>query len=187
MEKVTITLTGRRPVEVDDDDLKLAVRLTLLPRATRTPQPPAEAQPPQQNHLVVAVQPQFVVTDFWTYDRVGPERYRWSYPFKTMLDAGIVLAMGSDCPVERLSPIELVDRAVSREPRSLQERLTVEETLRAYTWGSAFAGFSDNQGGSIEPGKWADFTVLSDDVFALPSSQLASVRVEGTVVGGFLE
>jgi predicted amidohydrolase YtcJ len=138
-------------------------------------------------NVIASVQPQFVVTDFWTYDRVGPERYRWSYPFKTMLDAGIMLAMGSDCPVERLSPIELVDRAVNREPRSLQERLTVEETLRAYTWGSAFAGFSDNQVGSIEPGKWADFTVLSDDVFALPSSQLASVRVEGTIVGGFLE
>jgi len=138
-------------------------------------------------NVIACVQPQFVVTDFWTYERVGPERYRWSYPFKTMLDAGIMLAMGSDCPVERLSPIELLDRAVNREPRSLHERLTVEETLRAYTWGSAFAGFSENRLGSIEPGKWADFTVLSDDVFALPPLQLANVRVERTIVGGCLE
>ncbi len=137
--------------------------------------------------VVACVQPQFVVTDFWTHERVGPERYQWSYPFKTMLDAGIVIAMGSDCPVERLSPVELLDRAVNREPRSLQERLTVEETLHAYTWGSAFAGFFEDRVGSIEPGKCADFTVLLDDVFALPPSQLTNVRVEQAIVGGCLE
>lgn len=134
--------------------------------------------------VIAGVQPQFVITDFWTHERVGPERYRWSYPFKTMLDAGITLAMGSDCPVERLDPIELIARAVNREPRSLQERLSVEETLRAYSRGSAYAGFAEDALGSLEPGRFADFAVLSDDIFAVRPEEIAGVRAVATTVGG---
>jgi predicted amidohydrolase YtcJ len=135
-------------------------------------------------NVIAGVQPQFVLTDFWTHERVGPERYRWSYPFKTMLDAGITLAMGSDCPVERLDPVELIDRAVNREPRSLHERLSVEETLRAYSRGSAYAGFAEDVLGALEPGKLADFVVLSADIFAVRPKDVADIKIEATVVGG---
>ena len=117
-------------------------------------------------------------------ERIGPERYKWAYPFKTMLEAGIKLGMGSDCPVERLDPIELLHRAVNREPRSKAECLTVEQTLRGYTNGSAYIGFEEKDKGSLEPGKLADFTVLSDDPFKIDPSGLGSMRVLGTVVGG---
>lgn len=136
--------------------------------------------------VIACVQPQFVLTDFWTHERVGPDRYGWSYPFKTMLEGGVTLAMGSDCPVERLDPIELLHRAVNREPRSLGERLTVEETIRAYSWGSAFAGFAENYTGCLEPGKLADFTVLSADPFSIPPSEIETIRVEATAIGGVI-
>lgn len=134
-----------------------------------------------------SVQPQFVTTDFWTRDCVGAERYAWSYPFRTMLQAGIMLGMGSDCPVERLNPIDLIDRAVNREQYSAQERLSVEETLRAYAYGSAFLGFDEKSRGSIEVGKLADLTVLSDDVFEVSTSQIADIKVENVVLEGVMQ
>lgn len=137
-------------------------------------------------NVIACVQPQFVLTDFWTSERVGMERYRWSYPFKTMKDAGIRLAIGSDCPVERLDPVELIDRAANREPLSLAERLSVEEVLRAYSWGSGFAGFEESRVGSLETGKFADFTVFDEDPFTLPSKQVGRLAITGTVVGGLL-
>ncbi|MGB9620356.1 MAG: amidohydrolase family protein, partial [Armatimonadota bacterium] len=132
------------------------------------------------------VQPQFIITDFWTRQRVGPERYRWAYPFRSMLRAGIRLAMGSDCPVERLDAVELIDRAVNREPHSLAERLTVEETLRAYSSGSAYAGFDERLQGSLEVGKLADFTVFEQDVFETEPSDICRTVVKATCVGGLL-
>lgn len=135
-------------------------------------------------NIMAVIQPQFVITDFWTMERIGPERYKWAYPFKTMLEAGITLGMGSDCPVERLDPIELLHRAVNREPRSKAECLTVEQTLRGYTNGSAYIGFEEKDKGSLETGKLADFTVLSDDPFKIDPSGLGSMRALGTVVGG---
>jgi predicted amidohydrolase YtcJ len=134
--------------------------------------------------VIACVQPQFVITDFWTNLRVGPERYKWTYPFKSMLRAGIVLAMGSDCPVERLDPVELIDRAIDREPLSLPERVSVEEVLRGYTLGSAFAGFAEDCLGSLEVGKFADFTLFSNDPFAINPEDIGGLRVMGTMVGG---
>lgn len=132
------------------------------------------------------VQPQFVVTDFWTHERVGPERYRWCYAFRSMIEAGIRLAMGSDCPVERLDPVELIDRAVNRESRSLNERLSAEQTLRAYTLGGAWAGFTEKRSGSIEPGKLADFVALEPDPFRVDVSKMADTRVRYNVIGGLI-
>ncbi len=134
--------------------------------------------------VLACVQPQFITTDFWTRDRVGPERYRWSYPFGSMLHAGITLAMGSDSPVERVDPIELIDRAVNRELHSLPERLTVEQTLRAYSHGSAYAGFDEMSRGTLEPGKLADFAVLSQDVYRIDPERISETTVDQSVVGG---
>ncbi|MDH7600901.1 MAG: amidohydrolase [Armatimonadota bacterium] len=134
--------------------------------------------------VVAVVQPQFVITDFWTRERVGEERYRWCYPFKTMLATGVALAMGSDCPVERLDAVELIHRAVNREPFSAAECLTAEETVRAYSLGSAYAGHSERFAGSLEVGKYADFTVISQDIFAVEPEAISETQVQATVVGG---
>lgn len=138
-------------------------------------------------NVMASVQPQFVITDFWSHDRVGPERYKYTYPFKTMLGAGIRFGMGSDCPVERLDTMELLHRAVNREPRSMQECLTVDETLRAYTSGSAFIGFEEQDKGSLEVGKLADFVVLSEDPYSAKVQDLGRIRPLNTVVGGVMQ
>jgi len=136
--------------------------------------------------VVACVQPQFMITDFWTRQRVGPERYRWSYPFKSMIREGITLAMASDCPVERLDPVELMHRAVNREPMSLEERISVEEVIRCYSWGSAFAGFDETRLGSLEVGKLADFTVFETDPWDTPLEEIERIKVFGTAVGGLM-
>ncbi len=135
-------------------------------------------------NVIASIQPQFVITDFWSEKRVGPERYKYMYPFKTMLNAGAKIGIGSDCPVERLDTIETIHRAVNREPKSLSERLTVDETLRGYTYGSAYAGFEENDKGSLEVGKLADFVALSDDPYSVEPETLEQIKVLETIVGG---
>lgn len=135
-------------------------------------------------NVMASVQPQFIITDFWTRERVGPERYQFIYPFKSMLDAGIIFGMGSDCPVERLSAAELIHRAVNRDDTSQNECLTVEQAIRLYTNGSSYICFEEKDKGSLETGKLADFVVLSEDPFEVDKSCLGSIRPVNTVVGG---
>jgi predicted amidohydrolase YtcJ len=109
-----------------------------------------------------------------------------------MLDAGAALAFGSDWPVAPLSPILGIYAAVTRATLDgkhpdgwiPKERLTVEEALRAYTAGSAFAAFEEAEKGTISLGKLADLVVLSEDIFAVPPNRIKDVMVKMTVVGG---
>jgi hypothetical protein len=135
-------------------------------------------------HIVVVVQPQFIITDFWTIERVGPERYRWAYPFRTMMEAGIPMALGSDCPVERLDPFELISRAVVRDSYSAEERLSAEEVIRLYALGGAYAAFEEAERGSIAPGKLADMAVLDCDIFSIPADEIAGCKAELVLVNG---
>lgn len=137
-------------------------------------------------NIMASVQPQFVVTDFWTKERVGPERYRYTYPFRSILEAGVKMGMGSDCPVERLYPMQLIHRAVNRNGDNMQESLTIDQTLRAYTNGSAYLGFDENEKGSLEVGKLADFVVLSQDPYACKPQDLEQIKLISTVVGGMM-
>jgi len=134
--------------------------------------------------IVAAVQPQFIITDFWTAERVGPERCRWAYPFRTMMQAGVPMALGSDCPVESLDAFQLIHRAVTRDERSPQERLTVEETIQLYAVGGAHASFEEASRGTLEPGKLADMVVLDADIFGIPPSDILSCRPYLVLVSG---
>ena len=134
--------------------------------------------------IFAAVQPQFVLTDFWTINRVGPERYRWAYPFKTMIEKGIPMSLGSDCPVERLDAFELIHRAVNRDEYSPNERLSVEEVIRLYALGGAHASFQESVRGSLETGKLADIVILDRDIFNIPASEIADCRAEQVLVSG---
>jgi len=134
--------------------------------------------------ILAAVQPQFVITDFWTVDRIGPERNRWAYPFKTMMEMEIPVSLGSDCPVERLDAFELIYRAVTRDEHSPNERLSVEEVIRLYALGGAHASFQESARGSLEPGKLADLVILDRDIFSIPSSEIIDCRSETVLVGG---
>jgi predicted amidohydrolase YtcJ len=133
--------------------------------------------------LIASVQPHFVVSDFWVVDRVGKARARWVYPFKTLVREGLVVASGSDCPVEPISPLLGVWAALARIGFA-EESLTLEEALRTYTLNAAFASFDEDKKGTIEVGKSADLTVLSEDLATVSPEKIKDVRVEMVFVGG---
>jgi predicted amidohydrolase YtcJ len=133
--------------------------------------------------LVASVQPHFVPSDFWATDRVGKKRARWTYAFKTLMKGGLTVVSGSDCPVENINPILGVWAATTREDFP-EENLTVQEALQTYTLNAAYASFDEDKKGSIEVGKFADLTVLSDDLFAVPPDKIKDIAVEFTVVNG---
>jgi predicted amidohydrolase YtcJ len=145
--------------------------------------------------VIASMQPYHAVDDGrWAQMRIGLERCRTTYAFRSLLDAGAHLAFGSDWDVAPLSPITGIDAAVNR--RTLdgrnptgwipEQKIGVEEALRAYTTGAALAGFAEKEKGSLSVGKLADFVVLSRDILAIPPGEIPDARVDATVVGGRL-
>lgn len=143
--------------------------------------------------VIASVQPYQAIDDGrWAEARIGPERAKTTYAFKSLLDKGVRLALGTDWNGAPLEPMWTLYAAVTRatldgkHPQGWipQEKLTLEQAIEAYTVGSAYAEFQENDKGSITPGKLADLVILSDDVFSLPVDKLPQVRVEQTIVGG---
>jgi hypothetical protein len=143
--------------------------------------------------IVASMQPYHAIDDGrWAEKRIGHERAQSSYAWKSMLDAGAVLAFGSDWPVAPLDPLLGIAAAVTRATLDGHhpggwfpaQRLTLEEALRAYTRGSAYAAFEEKDKGTIAPGKLADLVVLSEDLFRIPPERIKDARVEITIVGG---
>ena len=132
--------------------------------------------------LIASVQPHFVVSDFWLIDRVGIQRARWAFPFRTLVNHGVVVASGSDCPVESISPLLGVWAAVAK--RDSPENLTPMQALETYTLNAAYASFDEDEKGTIEVGKLADFTVLSNDLSNVEPNLIRNITVEMTVVNG---
>jgi len=139
------------------------------------------------------MQPYHAIDDGrWAEKRIGHERAQSSYAWRSMLDASAVLAFGSDWPVAPLDPLLGIYAAVTRatldgrNPAGWfpEQRLTVEEALRAYTWGSAYASFQEKVQGTLSPGMLADVVVLSEDLFRVPLEKIKDVRVQITIVGG---
>jgi len=133
--------------------------------------------------VIASVQPHFVVSDFWVADRVGSARARWVYPFKTLIQEGVLTTGGSDCPVEPIDPLLGVWAAVAREAFP-EERISVDDALRLYTVNAAYASFEENIKGSIDVGKLADLVVLSREPHEIPPNEIRDVKVEMTIVGG---
>ncbi|HEY7370439.1 MAG TPA: amidohydrolase [Thermoanaerobaculia bacterium] len=143
--------------------------------------------------VIASMQPFHAVDDGrWADRRIGAERSKTTYAFRSLLDAGGRLAFGSDWDVAPLSPILGIDAAVNRRtidgknPTGWvpQQRITVEEALRAYTSEAAFAAFEEWEKGTLAPGRLADFVVLSKDILSIPTSEIPSAAVDVTVVGG---
>jgi predicted amidohydrolase YtcJ len=144
--------------------------------------------------VVASMQPYHVIDDGrWAQGRIGAKRCASSYAFRSLLDNGARLAFGSDWPVAPLDPLAGIDAAVNR--RTLdgkhpdgwfpEQRITVAEAVEAYTTGSAFGASQEKDRGSIQPGKLADFAVLSRDVFdPKERDRIADTKVVMTVVGG---
>lgn len=145
--------------------------------------------------IIASAQPVHATADYEMVDRYWGTRGRWAYPFRSLLARGTRLAFGSDCPVERFDPLLGIHAAVTRRRADgspgpdgwqPQERLTVEEAVRAFTLGNAYAAGLEGQLGSITPGKLADLVVLSEDIFAIDAMRIPAARVLGTFFGGRL-
>jgi len=143
--------------------------------------------------VIASMQPYHAIDDGrWAERRIGPERIRWAYAFRSLLDAGVRLAFGSDWTVAALNPLLGIDAAVTR--RTLdgknpggwlpEQRISLEEALVAYTAGGAYASFAEKQQGMLRPGFLADFVMLEEDLFQIPADRIRDVRVSRTFVGG---
>ncbi|HEX5502057.1 MAG TPA: amidohydrolase [Thermomicrobiales bacterium] len=140
---------------------------------------------------VLAVSQPIFITDYGDGFRrhLGEERIALTYPFRSLLDAGVTLVFSSDCPVSPFEPLRGMRAAVgertgSGAPYAPQEALTVEEALRCYTVAGAYASFEERVKGRIKPGMLADLTVLGEDPRAVEPARLPDVPVTLTMVGG---
>ena len=154
---------------------------------------PADIERIAAQGVIASMQPYHAIDDGrWAERRIGPDRARGTYAFRSLLDAGARLAFGSDWTVAPLAPLEGIYAAVTR--RTLDggrpdgwvpdEKITVGEALVAYTEGGAYAAFAEGERGRIEPGLLADLVVLSENPFVVEPELLANVSVDMTLVGG---
>ena len=143
--------------------------------------------------VIASMQPYHLVDDGrWIQTRIGPERIRNTYVFRTLLDTHAVLDFGSDWSVASLDPIQGIFAAVTRETDDgknpggwvPEQKVSVADALRAYTWGNSYATFTDAHRGTLAPGKWADITVLDRDLFTIPPDSIKATRAAMTIVGG---
>jgi predicted amidohydrolase YtcJ len=144
-------------------------------------------------HVIASMQPYHAIDDGrWAEKRIGAERAKGTYAFRSLLDAGAVLAFGSDWFVSPMEPLVGIYAAATR--RTLdgahpdgwvrEQKISVAEAVRAYTFGSAYASGEEALKGTLEPGKLADLVVLSDDIFAINPVQIEHTHVDATILGG---
>jgi hypothetical protein len=143
--------------------------------------------------IIPSMQPYHAIDDGrWADKVIGPERAKTTYAFRSLLDTGARLAFGSDWFVAPPTPLEGIYAAVTRltldgeHPGGWvpEQRISVEDALRAYTIGSAYAAFEEQEKGTLEPGKLADFVLLERDITRIPPEEIRDVKVMLTVVGG---
>jgi predicted amidohydrolase YtcJ len=146
-------------------------------------------------HVIASVQPYHCIDDGrWAEKRIGHERAKTTYAFRSLLDAGAVLAFGSDWFVAPINPLAGIYAATNRltldgkNPDGWvpEQKISVTQAVHAYTIGSAYAESQDAIKGSIVPGKLADFAVLSEDIFHLDPVKIENVKVVIAAVGGEL-
>ena len=144
-------------------------------------------------HVIASMQPYHAIDDGrWAEKRLGHDRARFSYAWRSFLDHGVTLAFGTDWPVAPLNPLLGLYAAVTRAPLDgknpdgwiPEEKITLPEAVEAYTLSSAFAEFQEHEKGSITPGKLADLVILSGNIFHLKPEAIRNVKVETTIVGG---
>jgi len=143
--------------------------------------------------VVASMQPMHIIDDGrWAWKRLDEKRLKGTYAFRTLLDSGGMLAFGSDSPVASLDPLSGIYAAVTR--RTLddknpggwipEQKITVDEAVRAFTWGSAYAEFQDDVKGTLEVGKAADFVIISNDIFTIDPVKIRDAKVLVTVIDG---
>jgi len=144
-------------------------------------------------NVIASMQPSHETTDMrWAEQRVGPDRIRGAYAWATLQKSGARLAFGTDYDVEPINPMRGLYACVTRElpeggPQGgwqPQEKISLDDCIRAYTIGSAYAQFDENRKGALKVGQFADFIILSSDLTKIPPSDYTKTQVLRTVVGG---
>jgi predicted amidohydrolase YtcJ len=146
-----------------------------------------------RDKVIASMQPYHAIDDGrWAEKRIGHERAKTTYAFRSLLDSGATLAFGTDWTVAPLNPLLSIYAAVTR--RTLdgkhpngwipEQKISVEEAVRAYTVGSAYAEFQESEKGTIAPGKLADLVILSRDIFKIDPKEIENVKVVMTIMDG---
>ncbi|WP_417872598.1 amidohydrolase [Xanthomarina gelatinilytica] len=147
----------------------------------------------KNENIIPSIQPTHATSDmYWAEDRLGAERIKGAYAYKALLNASGKVALGTDFPVEQVSPFLTFYAAVSRQdvkgyPEggfNLQDGLSREETLKGMTIWAAYANFEEDEKGSIEVGKFADFIILDQDIMTTDVKNIPNIKVEQTYIGG---
>jgi predicted amidohydrolase YtcJ len=145
----------------------------------------------EREGIIASMQPSHLLTDMkWATDRIGPERAKYAYAWKTFLDHNVVLAFGTDYPVEFINPFRGLYSAITRQNEAgtqtfePQEKISLNEAIYAYTQASAFGEFREKVKGRLEPGYLADMIVLDRDITTASPQQLLHTKVLRTIVNG---
>ncbi len=143
--------------------------------------------------IIPSVQPTHATSDmYWAGDRLGAERVKGAYAFKKLLDKAGTLTLGTDFPVEQVSPFLTFYAAVARKDLEnypeggfqIQDALSREETLKGMTIWAAHANFEETEKGSISPRKLADFVILSDNIMEVPEAEIPKLKALQTFING---
>jgi len=143
--------------------------------------------------VIASVQPYHAIDDGrWAERRIGPERIKTTYAFRTLLDKGVRVAFGTDWPVAPLNPLLSLYAATTRATLDgknpggwvPEQKISIGDAVAAYTRTAAFAEFQERDKGTIARGKLADLAILTDDIMNIPPERIKDVRVLMTIVGG---
>jgi len=143
--------------------------------------------------ILPSIQPTHATSDmYWAEDRLGSERIKGAYAFKELLDINGRVVLGTDFPVEKVDPMLTFYAAVARQDLSgfpeggfqMQNGLSREETLKGMTIWAAYGNFEEEEKGSIEPGKFADFVILDKNIMEVDIDEVPEIKVLGTYVNG---
>ena len=147
----------------------------------------------KNENIIPSIQPTHATSDmYWAEDRLGKDRIKGAYAYKTLLEKSGRVALGTDFPVERVSPFLTFYAAVSRQDTkqypeggfNKENGLTREETLKGMTIWAAYSNFEDTEKGSIEVGKYADFIILGDNIMTIDQKEIPNIKVKETYING---
>src|SRR5437016_241522 len=181
-----LSIYGRVEKENGDRDRRFRIEHAQHPR-------PQDITRFARDKVIASMQPYHAIDDGrWAEKRIGPERAKTTYAFRSLLDSGATLAFGTDWTVAPLNPLLTIYAAATRRTLDGQnpkgwipeQKITVEESVRAYTVGSAFAEFQENEKGTIAPGKLADLVILTQDIFKIDPKEIEKVKVAMTIMDG---